>query len=180
MIKNEDNKLRRLSFVGNEDIYFLLYNILIFLKELKYTKESQAFIDYRKLGFITLLMSNTEYINYFEEYYGRLNFINPNMRQDLKTLYLKGIHNNEKIKLLLLIMEKKGIINLIKEKNKSKSNLFLIDDKVVFNTFPNNIFNKEINNVHKIKEKEIRIRTIKYETFLDRLFSKSGVELWDI
>ncbi len=174
--KNED-KIKRLSFVENEDIYFLLYCILIMLNELGYKTEEKSFYDYKKIAFISLIMSSDKYFNYFCEYYGSNKKINKSIKKDLEIFYLKGIQNIEKLKLILVIMENKGIIEIVK--NKNRTDIYLKNDENIKTVF-SELFIKETHNISAINKKENRLRTVSYKIFLEKLFPNGVIETWDI
>ena len=69
MINKAHNDFKRLDFSPTKDLNFLIYTVLLILKNIKISNSMKSFNDYRKLSYITLIVSNNNFFNYFSNYY---------------------------------------------------------------------------------------------------------------
>lgn len=175
MDKQFDKK--RLMYNKSEDLYFVTYNIILILYYLGSVNKEKVFKDYRKLAFIIPIISDDKNITILLDYYkGKLN-PNKNIQSVINRLYYDSIENIILIRYVLMILEKKEIIILVNEANKTNLYINKIEDceKLASNT----MFNREASRILKLKKGVSSIRTLKYITFVDNFFKRNGVAIWE-
>lgn len=175
-----NSKVKRLEFIKLEDSYFLIYNILLILYNLKAIKFSSKVKDFRKISHLIQLVSSDEFFQLFKDSYGIDGNLNRELKKFLKNTYIKNIEANEKIKLILLMLENNNYISLENEKNEISVVLKKEKLKLISNFLNDDIFKCEKEKIEEILKIEPRIRSLKYSTFLERFYKINGVELWDV
>lgn len=171
MINKTNNDFKRLDFSSTKDLNFLIYTVLLILKNIKISNSIKSFNDYRKLSYITLIISNNNFFNYFSNYYNKTNEINRNLLPEIRNLYYQGLYNNENLKLILILLEKNEFIKIIKDEDKKMTNIILLHNEKI-QILENELFYDNIAYIKRLKEIESHITSIKYETFVQRLFPK--------
>lgn len=168
-------KIKRLSFIKAEDIFFVVYNILIFLDLLECKSKEKAFKDWRKLSFIIYIISDKRKIEILKDIKNGLE--NRNLSKELKEIYIEGIQNQNLIKHILLLLEKKEIIIL--EKEKTQINVFLLKSNSTNEFLNNELFENDKININELKKILPKLRILTYKTFLQKVFEDSGVKIWE-
>lgn len=175
-----NSKIKRLEFIKLEDSYFLIYNILLILYDLKAIKFDNKIKDFRKISHLIQLISSEEFFQLFKDSYRIDGNLNRELKKFMKNTYIKNIEANEKIKLILLMLENNDYISLESEKNIISVALNKEKLKLISNFLNDNIFKCEKKRIEEILKIEPRIRSLKYSTFLERFYKINGVELWDV
>jgi len=179
MKTNSNEKLKRLKFAKSEDTYFLVYNVLLILFYLGAILPQKKLKDYRKLGHLIQCITNDDYYFLFKDYYKTDIIANENIKLSLKKLYLKSIENIENLKLVLLLLEDRKLITLVKESEK-ETNIWLNTNSELITFIESELFLEEQDKLKEILSKESRLKTITYKTFLKNLYVQNEVETWDI
>jgi len=170
-------EMRRLVYNKSEDLYFIAYNVLLLLHHLKCTNSQRQFNDYRKLVFLISIISDEKKTAILTDYYKEGITANKNIRTVINRLYYESIEHLTLIRYLLVILEKKGVVKLVMESN--KTNVFIENHLAFSGFFENERFTKEKNRIEKIQQKIPRIRSINYMTFIDNFFKRNGVAIWE-
>lgn len=170
-------KLKRLLYNNSEDLYFLTYNIILILSILDCKTENTCFKDYRKLIFLIPIISNEKNTQLLLNYYKSDVKPNANIIKELNRIYYDAIETITLIRYLLLILEKRKIINIIVENN--KVNIYLLESEKIKMFTQNPIFEKEKKRIELIKEKVKYLKKINYMTFVENLFKVNGVAIWE-
>lgn len=169
-------KRKRLSFIKTEDLYYMIYNILLILYTYGCISEDKKFKDYRKLSYILIFINNKRNIQLLK-YITEDHINNLEKKKELKKLYFLGMENREYLKYVLLLLEKKEIIGLTL--NKDIISVYLIIDNEIESFLKNKIFNNDKDNILGLKEIIKSIKTIKYESFIKKVFKENGVSVWE-
>lgn len=169
---------KRLLYNKSEDLYFIAYNILLILYKLGCNNKANQFKDYRKLAFLIPIISDSTTTRLVTDYYDNKNEPNFNIKNSLNKLYFKSIENIILIRYVLIILEQKGIITI--ESEEDKTNVYFNDYKKHIEFCENNIFKEEIKNIAELKLNIYKLRTLKYITFIDKVFKKNGVVVWEV
>lgn len=169
---------KRLLYNQSEDLYFITYNILLILYHLGSYSIKSEFNDYRKLAFLISIISNNKTTMLAGDYYGMLNEPNENIKENLNKLYFKSIENIVLIRYVLIILEEKGVVEI--NSNNDKTNIFLVDYQKYKDFCTSEKFNEEIKNINTLKLRMSKLRTIKYITFIEKMFKQNGVAVWEV
>lgn len=175
---NYDLDKKRLLYNQSEDLHFITYNILLILYHLGCCSKKNKFKDYRKLAFLISIISDNTVTMLARDYYDRINEPNGNIVDSLNKLYFKSIENIILIRYVLIILEQKGVIEIESEDN--KTNIYLLDHKKYTEFCSSEKFNEEIQNITILRSSIAKLRTIKYITFIDKMFKKNGVAVWEV
>jgi len=155
-------------FIKWEDYNFLTYNLIIILKYLWCDDINNIFINYKKIMYLILLVSDRKYLNIFRRITRIDSSINSLDREILTKLYYEWLDNLKQLNQLLFILDKKWYIGIIKDK--SNYNLYLKDKILLNEILISNLFDYEIENTLLLKKEFKSLRLLKYDTFMDRLF----------
>lgn len=169
---------KRLLYNQSEDLYFITYNILLILYHLGCYSKKSEFKDYRKLSFLISIISDNMSSILASDYYDRKNEPNENIIESLNKLYFRSIENIILIRYVLIILEQKGVIEIVGEDN--KTNIYLLDYEKYTEFCGSKKFNEEIQNINILKLSISKLKMIKYITFIDKMFKKNGVAVWEI
>lgn len=169
---------RRLMFIGGEDFNFLTYNMLVVLDELKCRSESIPFFDHRKLAFLIDFVSSP---NVAEILGRRSNNQAPLSKQDVHTLttaYAKGVTRQPLVARVTHALQKRNLLVTEVDQEHSISRLWLNKPEINPAFFKGELFALERTNFRSIRPLCSRLRTVKFETFIDRFFGDLGVLTW--
>lgn len=169
---------KRIMFIKNEDYYFLLYNILICLKFFQCFNEKKVFHDARKLSSIIYFMSSYEYTNIF------CRSLKARKISNYEKSILTDVYSKSKIIIndvykILFTLSKRNDLCLVKGKN-NNLDIYIKENKILDDFFETSLFDEELSNLVLIKQSMNRFRTLKYETYIDKVFKSNGVGLWDV
>ncbi|WP_079529957.1 hypothetical protein [Halobacillus hunanensis] len=169
--------IKRLMYNNSEDLYFITYNIILLLYHLHCKSEKKQFKDYRKLAFLIPIISDEKKTRILIDYYKGKVTPNNNIHKELNRIYYDSIENIILIRYVLVIMERKGIINLVADTN--KTNLF-INDIEEFELFAEDKrFNTEKQRILAIKKNINSLSRLNYMTFVNEFFKRNGVAIWE-
>lgn len=174
---NERKEKRKIFFMTGEDYYFYTYNILVALYV--FGCEKKVFRDHRKFAFLIDFFSNEKYINILD----MLSIGIPVNKSDIELLseeYSLGHCRISEITRLVLALEQKRMISI---ENSQRG--FHLDIKLVSNTkfrdfFESESFLRERNNAEKFKAFMPRVTSVKFETFIEKLYQSNGVSTWQV
>lgn len=175
---NKELDEKRLLYNKSEDLYFIAYNILLILYYLGCNDEKSEFKDYRKLTFLISIVSDKKITTLVKDYYDNLNTPNKSIRDSISRLYFNSIENIVLIRYVLIILEERGIIKINSEKD--RTNIQLANINICKELLTSNKFEEEISNINILKKCVNRLSSIKYITFVDKLFKKNGVAVWEV
>lgn len=175
-MKDTFNK-KRLLYNNSEDLYFLTYNIILILHYLECVNPNNTFKDYRKLIFLIPIISRDNNTTLLCDYYKKKLQPNNNISKEIGRIYYDSIEDVALIRYLLIILEKKDIIALVAEDN--KTNLYLKQSTILKEFVNNEKFTLEKERINKIKNNVTRIKSLKYMTFVNNFFKSNGVAIWE-
>ncbi len=170
-----DNK-KRMMFVLDEDYYFVTTKLLVILKSLGCYKSK--FIDYRKLAFIIEFIKNDRSMELYKKSIERINELTILERELLINIYYNGNVNQTIIKKVLFFLEKKELIKLEKNIKFNCVDTLLLKNKDLEDTISSEVFGDDMKKVKEIYTNFNRIKTIKYSSFIERIFGSSEVSKW--
>lgn len=172
-----DNK-KRMMFSIDEDYYFISIKILIILGELKcYTTK---LVDYRKLALIIEFIKNKENFELFKELFLNDKKETIQKNKQILNIYFNASLNEPLIKKIILFLERKGLLELEKH-NKFKSlDVKFIKNRKLENFLSELIFDEDRERIVYIKNNLDRVKSIKYDTFIEKIFGSGEVSKWDI
>ncbi|WP_078393437.1 hypothetical protein [Shouchella patagoniensis] len=167
---------KRIMFSKDSDYYFITYNSLLILDNLKCYENKSNFCDYRKLIFILPFISEK---NLLKLAIKQTPLRNEELRI-LEDIYINAKLREPLLKSILFSMEKKGLIILEKNKSRKSIDVRLRTNVLSENYLNSSLFNIETNNLNNFKSKYKRLNVINLESLIDKLFKKNGVMIWDI
>jgi len=174
---NKESARKQIMFVKNNDYYFIVYNILVILYCLKCSTMSRLFKDWRKLQFLIPIVSDSRYIALLSSQASKML---PKDKQLLSRLYSSGVTTKSQISQVLYLLESNGIISIYKDSKHNTYDVQLIKTSIAEDFFSRDVFFNEMSNISRFIELNKQARTMKYETFLGKLFTDNGIILWHI
>lgn len=168
---------KRLMYDNSQDLYFITYNILLILYNLECIGRERQFKDYRKLVYLISVISNNRETTILLDYYKAKYKANRNITRAINRLYYDSIENITLIRYVLKILERKEIITLVVEKN--KTNLYINKKEKIEPLVSDERFNEEKERILKLRKGIFRLSTIKYMTFVTNFFQRNGVAIWE-
>ncbi|MEN8908284.1 MAG: hypothetical protein ABF289_20200 [Clostridiales bacterium] len=179
MDKSSLNVKKKIMYIIDEDYNYLAYNILLILNCLKCYSETKMFVSYMKLpyiiNFISSEFSTNLFIRLFNNSSKNLNHIEY---ENLFKIYTKSKMTNNHIKRLIFSLKEKKIVDFKKDRF-SSIGVFLNNNKNLSGILKNSIFYDEKNRINELKEAFPRIKSIKYNTFVKKVFIDNGVGKWE-
>lgn len=174
---NKDFSEKRLIYDEWEDLYFIAYNILLILYYLECFDEKREFKDYRKLSFLINIISSEKQTSIVRDYYDKKNNINNSIKKSINNLYFNSIDNIVLIRYVLVILEKREVIKITSEKN--RTNIYILNKEKYKELLESNKFSDEIQNIKTVKKTVKSLRGLLYITFIKKIFKENGVAIWE-
>lgn len=165
---------KRLMYISGEDFYLYCYSVFMILDYLN-CRDGKYFRDYRKLAFLTDIISNDKTVYVVSHSSGEK--LNPKDYECLLDSYSNGLTRRSEILKLLFVLEKKGYVSL----NKSQAqeiDVTLIKENLPSEFFGNNIFDSEYKNINDVSKKVRRLATLTLDTMLNKIYIENGVRTW--
>ncbi len=168
---------KRIMFNKEDDYYFITYNLMLFLCRNKLVSCDKRLIDYRKLAYIIPFISDRGLLNILENSMEKQD--NGSQIYILQNLYYNTRLNFKIFTPIILALEGKGLIHLLKNPKKSCIDIWLNTDNIPRDFLSNEIFSMEYNNITRFNKLVPRNRTINLNTMLDKIFRENGVMVWE-
>ncbi|MFY0684041.1 MAG: hypothetical protein JXR20_05770 [Balneola sp.] len=171
---------KRLMFVKGEDYYFITYNLLLLLNELKCWKSRNKVLqDVRKISFLIDFVADENLCFIIEKYEDR-NDINKFDRAKLSKIYTNGLLRLEGLNRLLFSLEKNKMIELTKNKSRNAIDISLLDNEKLKRFIKQSSFTVERENAIILRKNIGHLTSSTFETTLNKLFTNYGVSTWQI
>ena len=165
---------KRLMYIQSEDFYFLTYNTIILLQELKCV-DGKFLKDYRKIAFLTDFVSNPYYTSFLKK-----ETYSDKDKNELTRLYSNGILREKEINKLFYSLENRGIITLERNSKKDEINISLNSKMISPDFLDTELFEVEIRNAKIIKTSINRLISLKLESLITKIFIEKGVKIWQL
>lgn len=164
------NSKKRMMYSTNNDYYFLTYNLLIILDYYGCTGSDKVFHDFRKLSFLIDFSFNERLHKVLKK--AEAGKLFGDDIELLRDSYSKSLLRIKEIRKIIYSLTKRKILNV------SNTDIYLNKEFIPEGFLDNTLFKNEYQNLKSTKTK--RLRTMKYNSFLESLYGKNGVTLWDI
>lgn len=165
---------KRIMFSKDSDYYFITYNSLLLLDNLKCYEGKSNFCDYRKLIYILPFIADEDLL--------RIVTKGASIKEEeikiLEDTYINAKLREPILKSILFTLDKKGYIKM--EKNKKSIDLKLIKNTISKDFLHSEIFKKESDNIAIFKSCYQRLNVLSLESLIEKLFKEKGVIIWDV
>lgn len=160
-------------YVTGEDFYFLTYNLILILNQLK-CYEERMFRDHRKLALLVSFVARPRLINILETHasVGKLNHEDTDV---ISQCHDESLIVAKNLNRLLFSLEQKEIINLRHDET-GRLDISLKRRDYEFLREPE--FEIERNNLETLRRRIQRIQTLSYDTLVERLILGLGARAW--
>ena len=175
MKMNSESTKKKLMYLSGEDFYFFCYSIFIILDSLQCVNGS-IFKDYRKLAFLINII-NDEKLIYIISKVGDAQ-LNPVDIEHLFSSYSSALIKRGEILKLLFTLENRGYLTLEKGTEDTVIDLSLNKEILPVDFFDKEMFSAEYRNTQIIRRCIPRLKVLKLETMLTRIYEKNGVKTW--
>jgi len=167
---------KRMMFVLDDDYYFITIKLLIVLIQLDCYKKQ--FVDYKKLAFIIAFMKENKDLYLFNKSISEYNNLDILEKERLVNIYYRGNMDQPIIKRILFFLQKKELIKLQKNPKYGSVDVSLIKNKNAYEILSSVEMVNDIEKIQCILKSFNRVKTIKYDTFIERIFGSSEVSKW--
>lgn len=173
-MQHNENK-KKLMFVTGEDFYFLTYNILLLLKELKCNGEPRKFKDYRKLAFLIDFVSDKDLIKIFKRYDGKGIIYNDEDKKSMINAWSNGLIRTKLLARLLYALEQRDLVGIEKDTTRKSVTIWYKDNEKTKSFFKEDVFQAEKQNAKSLVDTIQRLSSITFETLESKLFTQYGI-----
>ncbi len=167
------NNKKRMMFVLEEDYYYITMKIISILQYMNCI--NSKLVDYRKISYIISCTTDDETLKLFCKSIDDYNSLSIIERERLLDMYYKGSLNQPIVKRVLFFLEKKNIICIVKNHNYGCIDVNLVKNKHLKDIFINEYFKEDRQRINTFYKKYNRVRSVKYETFIFKVFGSSEV-----
>lgn len=172
---NEQIK-KRIMFSKDSDYYFITYNSLLILDNLKCYEGKSNFYDYRKLIYILPFIADEDLL--------RIATKEASLREEeikiLEDTYINAKLREPILKSILFTLEKKGYISMKKNKNRKSIDLKLTNSSISKDFLNSEVFKIESGNINIFKSYYKRLTVVSLENLIEKIFKEKGVIIWDV
>jgi hypothetical protein len=170
-----ENVKKRLMFSSSDDPYYMCFWIIITLEKLG-KKENNYFNDSRKLLFIILLLSDDRT---FKSLIKSIDSGASELEKEiLHESYRNGITQITRFNSILITLEKRGYVTLRKSRRLDSLDVTLNKKSISKDFFNDKNFKADYEKIKKLKSSVERITALSIETFIERIYKKNGVKIW--
>ena len=172
----DNKKIRRLSHLSGEDYYYMTYLLILCLDKFS-AKTSRIFNDHRKLSYLIHIISSSPLVNIItctpESYVS-----NAQDKDLLYSSYTNGTVHAKDIYKLLLTLEIKGFVEVLKTNSPEVLNVKIINKNIPLEFFDEKLFHRELSNIDGLKSSLNKISVIGLRTFVDKVYTSKGLRVW--
>lgn len=173
-MQHNENK-KKLMFVTGEDFYFLTYNILLLLKELKCNGQTRKFKDYRKLAFLIDFISDSDLIKILRKYQEKGFIYNDDDKELMITAWSNGLVRTKLLARLLYALEQRDLVGLEKDSKRQTITVWYKKNLKTSKFFKENVFSIEQQNAKSLSKLIQRLSSITFDTLENKLFIQYGI-----
>lgn len=173
--KGPHKSKRPLFFISGEDFYFVAYSILLVLEFLG--GKPKRVDDHRKIAYLIQFLGDSRLVDLLErtEETGVANMVD---RELLFSSYANAeLHKREVFK-ILFSMERKGFLTIQRAGRVEELVITLTSQGIPKGFFTTDQFAQERTNAEKLKRLLPHLSRFSFDTLLDRLYRKRGVNVW--
>jgi len=175
---NKKDKKKLISFNDIYDYNFLLYNILLILNNYKCTDKDRCFVDYRKLPILIEIINSDKIRSIIMDGLNNSKSYPDSDKDILYDCLSRTRIMRKQIYQLILTLSKKEIINI--QLNNKSMDISIIKSKDIHDFLVKKLFIDEKSHLSNFDKCVQRIRILKYETLIDKIFDSKGVITWQI
>lgn len=172
----DNKKIRKLNHLSGEDYYYMTYLLILCLHEFS-AKKSRLFNDHRKLSYLIHIISSSSVVSIINAN-NESHIANVRDRDLLYTSYTKGEVHTKDVYKLLLTLEIKGYVEVVKTKSPEVLNVKILNKNIPKDFFDKNVFEKELNNITELKKSLNRVSVIGLKTFVEKVYTNKGLRVW--
>lgn len=169
-----------MMFSKEDDYNYIAYHILIILDSFGCNSNENMWVDYKKIIYLYQFISNKSLFELL------LRAVNKDFRIDTidKEILSKNYNNcfikKQLVLLVIINLEKNGVISIKKNSSRMSLDMYIEDYKKIENLISNPLFDEERENLKTIKKIFPQLRTMTLKTFLERIYKRNGVQLWEV
>ncbi|MEN2259086.1 hypothetical protein AAIB48_16605 [Paraclostridium benzoelyticum] len=172
------NNKKRMMFLVDDDYYFITIKVLVILDTLGCCKHK--LVDFRKLAFIIEFIKDDSSIKLYKDAVSYHENNKSYVNEKLFGIYYSANMQQSLLKRVILFLEKKQLVHLEKNDKYACIDVSIIYNKELKEVLESNMFNQDKENIKEIQGKIKRIKSIKYDTFIEKVFGDREVSKWDV
>lgn len=167
---------RRLFFSDIYDYNYLTYHLFIILHELHCVSEDRAFKDHRSMPVLFELMNNRECATSFVRHAATDTWYTDSEYIEMLDLYVRSRSASKQFVQLAMVLSRRGQVGV--KVTKGVVSLWATDEAQLQAFFQTDLFAGEIALFRKLVAALGRVRIVRYETIVEKVFESKGVVLW--
>ena len=167
-------------FLKGEDLYYLVYNTLILLRGLSCDSQEKSLHDYSKIALLIDFVADSRLLRIITSAKQNNLHIGDTDKHLLQSAYTEGLVRRHIVSRLIFALEKQKIVSLEVNKKKGIVLIWLETKGIPSDYFNTNLYDAEFENVELIRKLLPRLRTLKLDAMLARLFTDYGVLTWHV
>ncbi len=169
---------KRMMFLKSEDFNYLTYCTLLLANELGCVDMPHRFVDHRKVAFLIDFIAEPRLIEILHRYSELNAKLNDRDRHELTRAYANGVARVHLITRLTFALEHRGLIDIQVEKKRTAVDFFLNADAIPQGFLSDGICELERSSITFLRQTVGRLRMMKLDRLLDKLFSEKGLVIW--
>lgn len=167
------NNKKRMMFVLDEDYYFITIKIISILKYMNCIKSK--IVDYRKIAYIIAFISDENNLKLLSNSINDFNTLSIIEREKLISIYCKGNIDQPIVKRVLFFLEKRNIVCMNKNNKYGCIDVGLVKNNDLDVLFEDRVFKEDMERIKFFYSKYSRVKSVKYDTFMNKVFGSSEV-----
>jgi hypothetical protein len=169
---------KRIMFIKGEDYNYLAYHILIVLDELNCASPERPFRDHRKLAFMTDFVSSQSLANILVRCHRLKSLPSKRDAHSLASAYANGATRKHLITRVISSLERREVVSVAQGDKDLELNVWLNRSNVPESFLASDIYAVERANITLLRGVSPHLRTLNFDTFLQRFFGDCGVHTW--
>ncbi|QDU26279.1 hypothetical protein ETAA8_13560 [Anatilimnocola aggregata] len=169
---------KRMMFIKGEDFNFLTYNVLIVLDAFKCHSESVTFEGHQKLSYLIDLVSSPGLAQIIDRYHRLGSRLNKRDIHSLSVAYANGASRKHFVARVIHSLATRGLISVRQGKQSVGLDLWLNLESIPATFLSSELYTPERDNIVLLRKCSSRLRTLTFDTFIEKFFGEQGVRLW--
>ena len=164
---NKSAAKKRLMFIQKEDYNFLAYNTIILLNVLECTSEAKRFRDFRKIAYLIDFITEAGDPKELDQ-------------KQLAEIYSRAQIKKKLLHHLLVVLKNKKIVGVSVNETTRTIDFWLNKEMIPTDFLNSDFFQKEMDNIKKLKIALGALRILTMKTLADKIFTQNNVLTWEV
>lgn len=167
-------------FSKEDDYNYIAYHILIILDFFECKSNEKKWVDYKKIIYLYQFISNESLFELMQRAVNQDFKIDNVDYEILKDSYTNSFLKKQLVLLVIINLERNGLISIEKNVTRLTLDIYINDYEKLHSLISNPLFEEERENLKEIKKIFPQLRTMTLKTFLEKIYKRNGVQLWEV